>query len=111
MKIWKADRDVRKAYDDLYSPVDSNNESSETILSIIIRNVFVSEVEHTRKNAVWTQAILEIIFDESYLSPKVESDSVDRWYAKLIKVSIILYWFLLFLSFFIVLTSSILLSL
>ena len=84
MKSWKNQENVKKVYDDLYFAADSNDPDSDTFLTLIIKNVFVSEKEQTRKNAVWIQAILEIIFDEHYLSPKIDSDTVDGWYEKLI---------------------------
>jgi hypothetical protein len=51
MKRWKTSDHVKKAYDDLYSPVSSNSESSETYLSLIFKRVFISE-EQTKKNAI-----------------------------------------------------------
>ena len=83
MRNWKTDPTVKKAYDDLYLPIDPNDQDSEIILSLIVKGVFVSEEERTQNNATWTQSILEIIFDSNYLSPKIESDSIDRWYEKL----------------------------
>ncbi|CAG8777432.1 22512_t:CDS:2, partial [Racocetra persica] len=43
------------------------------------------QYEYTHANAIWTQAILELIFDENYLSTKLDSDVVDTWYQKLLK--------------------------
>jgi hypothetical protein len=48
-----------------------------------IKYVFVSDDERTQANAVWTQAVLETIFDEEYLSPKIDADYVDTWIQKL----------------------------
>ncbi|CAG8726843.1 16345_t:CDS:2, partial [Racocetra persica] len=45
--------------------------------------IFVSDKEHTQANAIWTQAVLETIFDEKYLSPKIDTDFVDIWIQKL----------------------------
>ncbi|RGB21664.1 hypothetical protein C1646_777567 [Rhizophagus diaphanus] len=81
MRDWKNDNNVKKAYEDLYS---ANNPESETYISLIIKNVFISEKEHTQKNAIWTQAILEIIFNEGHLSPKIDSNTIDTRYTKLI---------------------------
>jgi hypothetical protein len=87
MKSWKTSSNAKKVHEDLYTSVNSNDEhDSENYLSLIFKHAFISKEEQTRKNAVWTQAVLEIIFDESYLSPKIESDYIDKWYAKLIKV-------------------------
>lgn len=87
LKNWKVQENVRKAYNDLYTPIDPNDSNSEMFISMIIKNVFVSTEEQTDKNAVWTQAILEMIFDEEHLSTKIDSDTVDTWYSKLNKVS------------------------
>jgi Fe2+ transport system protein B len=100
MKRWKISDCVKKAHDDLYSPVSSNSESSETYLSLIFKRVFVSEEEQTKKNAIWYQAILEIIFDESSLSSKIDNDTIDKWYSKLIKVFILYIILLLFCWFY-----------
>jgi len=83
MKNWKMQENVKRAYDDLYSAVDPDDANSDFYISLIIKNVFVSNEEQTDKNAIWTQAILEMIFDEEYLSTKIDSDSIDAWYMKL----------------------------
>lgn len=80
MKNWKMQENVKRAYDDLYSAVDPDDANSDIYISLIIKNVFE---EQTDKNAIWTQAILEMIFDEEYLSTKIDSDSIDAWYMKL----------------------------
>lgn len=89
---------VRKAYDDLYSAMEPDNPESEICITLIIKNVFVSDEEQTDKNAIWTQAILEMIFDEEYLSTKIDSDSIDSWYAKL-DPNKVNYFLLLFIIF------------
>jgi hypothetical protein len=81
MLEWK--KNSKKAYDDLYNPSDPDNPNSDTFLSLIIKYVFVSDDQRTQANAVWTQAILETIFDEDYLSPKIDADVVDVWIQKL----------------------------
>jgi hypothetical protein len=83
MRNWKMQENVKKAYDDLYSAIEPDNPESEICITLIIKSVFVSDEEQTDKNAIWTQAILEMIFDEEYLSTKIDSDSIDSWYAKL----------------------------
>ena len=77
MLEWK--KNSKKAYNDLYNPCDLDDLNSETFLSLIIKYVFVSDDECTQANAVWTQAVLETIFDEEYLSPKIDADYVDTW--------------------------------
>ncbi|CAG8698321.1 2250_t:CDS:1, partial [Dentiscutata heterogama] len=81
MLEWK--KNSKKAYNDLYNPCDPDDPNSETFLSLIIKYVFVSDDECTQANAVWTQAVLETIFDEEYLSPKIDADYVDTWIQKL----------------------------
>ncbi|RIB02166.1 hypothetical protein C2G38_2292258 [Gigaspora rosea] len=60
-----------------------DNPNSNTFLSLIIKYVFVSDEEYTQANAIWTQAVLETIFDEEYLLPKIDADVVDVWIQKL----------------------------
>ncbi|CAG8489902.1 16744_t:CDS:2 [Dentiscutata heterogama] len=62
---------------------DPDDLNFETFFSLIIKYVFVSDDEHTQANAVWTQAILETIFDKDYVSPKIDIDYVDMWIQKL----------------------------
>ncbi|CAG8547833.1 12476_t:CDS:2 [Cetraspora pellucida] len=64
-------------YKDLYNPSDLDNPNSNIFLSLIVKYVFVSDKEHTQANAVWTQAVLEIIFNEEYLLPKIDADFVN----------------------------------
>ena len=83
MKSWKTSSATKQVHDELYNPIDRDDKNSDTYLSSIIKKVFVVSEEQTRKNAIWCQAILEIIFDEDFLSSKLESDIIDRWYLKL----------------------------
>ncbi|CAG8516418.1 5024_t:CDS:2, partial [Racocetra persica] len=83
MKRWK--EDFKKVYKELYNPSDPNDPNSNTFLALIIKYAFISEDECTHANAIWTQAVLELIFDENYLSVKLDSDVVDMWYQKLLK--------------------------
>ncbi|CAG8731161.1 11238_t:CDS:2, partial [Dentiscutata heterogama] len=75
MLKWK--KNSKKAYSDLYNPCDPDNLNSKTFLSLIIKYVFVSNDERTQANVVWTQAVLETVFDEKYLSPKIDADYVN----------------------------------
>src|ERR1700752_4179699 len=77
------EKNYKKAYNDLYNPCDLDNPNSEIFLSLIIKYVFVSNDECTNANAVWIQAVLETIFDEDYISPKIDADYVDMWIQKL----------------------------
>ncbi|CAG8561364.1 7993_t:CDS:2, partial [Dentiscutata heterogama] len=65
--------------------LDSNNPNSDTFLALIIKYTFISEDKCTYANAIWTQAVLELIFDKNYLLVKLDSDVVDTWYQKLLK--------------------------
>ena len=69
MKNWKMQENVKRAYDDLYSAVDPDDANSDIYISLIIKNVFVSNEEQTDKNAIWTQAILEIIHETEIKPP------------------------------------------
>jgi hypothetical protein len=89
MKIWKMSSITKKAHEDLYHQINPDDENSDTYLSSIIKKVFVVGEEQTRKNAIWCQAILEIIFDENFLSSKLEADIIDKWYTKLLKVLVV----------------------
>lgn len=66
-------------YDDLYSPSVPDDLSSDTYAALIIRSVFPSEKEITQENAVWTQSVLESIFDVEYLSTKIDNDVIESW--------------------------------
>ncbi|CAG8491737.1 12862_t:CDS:2, partial [Ambispora gerdemannii] len=39
--------------------------------------------ERTQANAIWTQAVLEVIFDEEHTSSKIEADIVEAWIHKI----------------------------
>ena len=79
IKAWKTSKEVKAVYDDLYRPSVPDDPSSDTYLALIIRSVFPSEKELTQKNAVWTQAVLESIFDVEYLSTKIDNDVIESW--------------------------------
>ncbi|CAG8479331.1 12097_t:CDS:2, partial [Racocetra persica] len=80
--LWE---DFKKVYEELYNLCDLNDLNSDTFLALIIKNAFISEDERTHANAIWTQAVLKLIFDENYLLAKLDSDIVDTWYQKLLK--------------------------
>jgi hypothetical protein len=79
IKAWKTSKEVQAVYDDLYSPSEPNDPSSDTYAGLIIKSVFPSEKELTQKNAMWTQAVLESIFDVGYLSTKIDNDVIESW--------------------------------
>ncbi|CAG8553139.1 13116_t:CDS:2, partial [Racocetra persica] len=66
--------DSKKVYEELYNPSDPNNPNSDTFLALIIKYAFISEDEHTYANTIWTQTVLELIFNENYLLAKLDSD-------------------------------------
>jgi len=45
MKNWKMQENVKRAYGDLYSAVDPDDANSDFYISLIIKNVFVSNEE------------------------------------------------------------------
>ena len=63
IKAWKTSKEVKVVYDNLYSPSVPDDPSSDTYAALIIRSVFPSDKEVTQENAVWTQSVLESIFD------------------------------------------------
>jgi hypothetical protein len=79
MKQWKGSEEAKKVHEELYEPSIPDDQSSDSYLTMIIKSVFTDEKELTHKNAVWTQAVLETIFDERYTSSKIESEPVDMW--------------------------------
>ncbi|RIA87366.1 hypothetical protein C1645_878098 [Glomus cerebriforme] len=77
---------TKQVHNDLYNPINPDDKNSDTYLSSIIKKVFIASEEQTRKNAIWCQTILEIIFDEDFLSLKLETDIINKWYTKLLKI-------------------------
>ena len=43
-------------------------------MTLIIKSVFSSENERTKQNAIWVQSVLEAIFNEQHLSPKINTE-------------------------------------
>jgi len=79
MKAWKTSKEVKSVYGDLYSPSVPDDPSSDTYIALIIKSVFHSEKEVMRENALWTQSVLESIFDVEYLSTKIDNDVIESW--------------------------------
>ena len=79
IKAWKTSKEVKAVYGDLYHPSVPDDPSSDLYIALIIKSVFPSEKELTQKNAVWTQAVLESIFDVRYLSTKIDNDVIESW--------------------------------
>jgi len=77
--MWKESESVRKVYEDLYMPSDPDDPSSDTYIALIIKSVFTSEKERTQANAIWTQSVLEGIFDQENHSSKIDSETIDSW--------------------------------
>ncbi|RGB31575.1 hypothetical protein C1646_817224 [Rhizophagus diaphanus] len=67
-------KNVQQVYEDLYKPSNSDDLSSDTYITLIIKSVFASEKERTNENAIWAQSVLEVIFDEDHLSSKIDVD-------------------------------------
>ena len=87
--MWKGSESVRKVHEDLYMPSNPDDPSSDTYITLIIKSIFTSEKERTQKNAIWTQSVLEVIFDENYLSTKIDSDIVESWTENLIDAEVV----------------------
>ncbi|CAG8725487.1 2551_t:CDS:2, partial [Funneliformis caledonium] len=84
MRIWKGSESIRKVHENLYMPSNPDDLSSNTYITLIIKSIFTSEKERTQKNAIWTQSVLKVIFDENYLSTKIDSDIIESWTENLI---------------------------
>src|SRR5947207_10059400 len=69
MQKWKNDPKTQKAYDELYTPVDANDNNSDMYITKIIKATFTSN-DRTLLNSLWTQAVLEVIFNPDHLLPK-----------------------------------------
>jgi hypothetical protein len=69
---------VKAVHDDLYKPSNPDDESSDTCFALIMKFVFNNK-EMTTDNVVWTQAVLESIFDVDHLSTKIDSEIIDVW--------------------------------
>ena len=70
---------VKAVYGDLYRPSVPDDPSSDTYIALIIKSVFHSKKEVMRKNTLWTQSVLESIFDVEYLSMKIDNDVIESW--------------------------------
>ena len=82
MANWKSDPKTQTAYNELYSHIDPNDENSDTYVTKIIKSTFINN-DRTTLNAIWVQAVLEVIFDPEYLSPKLDTDVVDQHFTDL----------------------------
>ena len=71
----RGEKGLRKSVSDKWS----NDPTSDTFLTVIIKTVFPTEKERTNKNAKWAQSVLEAIFDENYLFTKIDADIVETW--------------------------------
>ena len=79
IRQWKMNEDVQKVHDDLYAPSNPSDPSSDTYIALIIKSVFTSENERTNANVIWTQSVLEVIFDQNHISTKIDADIVETW--------------------------------
>ena len=79
IKAWKTSKEVKSVYGDLYSPSVPDDPSSDTYIALIIKSVFHSEKKVTQENTLWTQSVLESIFDVEYLSTKIDNDVIESW--------------------------------
>ncbi|RIA80694.1 hypothetical protein C1645_838252 [Glomus cerebriforme] len=79
IKEWKQSKTTRQAHHDLYSRSDPEDDNSDTYITLIIKSVFTADKEHTDANAMWTQVVLESIFDKNHFSMKIDSEVVETW--------------------------------
>ena len=76
MREWKQSKEAKIVHDDLYKISNPDNESSNLYLTLIIKSVFAGK-ELTQENVVWTQSILESIFDIDHLLIKIDTKVID----------------------------------
>ena len=76
VREWKKSAEVQKVHDDLYSPNNPDDPSSDTYISLIIQSVFTSENDRTNENEVWAQSVIQAIFDERHLSTKIDAEII-----------------------------------
>lgn len=79
MKAWKQSKDVKSVHEDLYNPIDPNDASSDSYLTLIFKSVFSAEKERTYENSIWTMSVLEAIFDVDHVSTKIDTDVIESW--------------------------------
>jgi len=89
MREWKQREATRKVHDELYSPSDPDDPSSDNYTALIIKSVFPTDKERTQENAIWTQSVLESIFDVNHLSSKIDAEVIESWRDALDKVWIL----------------------
>ncbi len=58
---------------------DSEDEASNTYITLIIKYVFKNEKEHMTSNSIWVQSVLEAIFDVTSFFAKVDSEIIETW--------------------------------
>ena len=78
IRQWKMNEDVQKVHNDLYAPSNPSDPSSDTYIALIIKSIF-TENERTNANVIWTQSVLEVIFDQNHISTKIDADIVETW--------------------------------
>jgi len=78
MHKWKTNDAVKKVHNELYSPSVPDEPTSDAYITVIIKTVFASEKKRMVANVMWTQAVLEAIFDEKHLLIKIDVDVVDN---------------------------------
>ena len=84
IKKWKEDERTKDVYEDLYNRIDPEDPQSDTYVAKIIKETFAKN-EQTELNSLWTQAVLEIIFDPEHLSTKLDTDIIDKRFDMLLK--------------------------
>ena len=78
MREWKQSEEAKTVHDDLYKISNPDNESSDLYLILIIKSVFAGK-ELMQENVIWTQSVLESIFDIDHLSTKIDTEVIDTW--------------------------------
>jgi hypothetical protein len=84
MRAWKQQENVKKVHEDLYSPSNPDDPSSDMYVAVIIKSVF-TEKEQMQENVIWAMSVLETIFDENHLSTKIDADVIESWKESVLK--------------------------
>ncbi|CAG8601387.1 10797_t:CDS:2 [Funneliformis mosseae] len=77
MKEWKQNKNTQKVYKDLYKSSNSEDEKVNTYITLIIKFIFTAEKERMASNSIWVQSVIETIFNEKYLSTKIDSKVIE----------------------------------
>src|SRR5436190_23939693 len=76
MLEWKTSEEAKMVHKELYDLVDPDDPRSDTLLTVIIKTVFLIKSLQT-KTRDGHNRVLETIFDTNHLSPKIDADIIE----------------------------------